>query len=206
MSYPSNKLIFLDTETTGLDYSEDRIIQLACMKVEYMDYEGTWLDQATTWNNYFKVDCAISADSFQIHGISQDYLADKPTFSDKVDDFLQFIGNYTIIAHNASFDINFLNRELRMSKRQAMSNTIIDSIDIAREKYPGQSIRLDALMKKFGIPTRGNHNALDDVMILSKIYFMMIAEYKDELIGIDNADDFMGYNLYEGLIDSEIDI
>lgn len=198
--YQHKKLIFLDTETTGLDYSNDRIIQLACMKVEDMDFHGAWIHHAQTWDQYFYTDHKISDGSFRIHGISQDMLANKPKFCDKISDFIDFIGDYTIVAHNAKFDMNFLNHEFKLAGYHAFNNPIIDSIDIAKEKYPGQSVRLDALMKRFNMPNRGHHSALEDVMILSKVYFMMTSEELDQLITENDQDDFSGYEFCKKLI------
>ena len=200
-NYKTSQLIFLDTETTGLDYNEDRIIQLACLKIDEMDYDGCWLKNMRYWDSYFNVDTIISSQAFDVHGISSAFLKNKPKFTEKASELLDFIKNYTIVAHNAQFDINFLNHEFKIAKYPSICNTIIDSVDIAKVLYPGQSVALDALMKKFGMTSRGKHSAVEDALMLAKVYFMMITNTVSSQIYEDHSDDFSGYKFCETVIE-----
>lgn len=201
--HTKKKLVFLDTETTGLNYTRDRIIQLSCIKVDFLDYDGLWTRSFKTFDQLINPDIKISNDAFRVHGISNEMLKDKKSFREICNFFLDFVSDYTVVAHNAKFDINFLNNELRRIGYQEFKNSVIDSIDIARKLYPTQSVSLDALMKKFSIPNRSNHNALEDSIILAKVYALMINQSNDLLITENNQDkntDFSKYQMFNKLI------
>lgn len=160
--------IFLDTETTGLDpKSGHRIIEIACMEM---------INLVKTNNNfhcYINPQRDVPIEAFRIHNISTEFLQDKPLFKDIADDFLKFIGDSPIIIHNAAFDVKFLDFELeRIGSRKISNNKIIDSLQIARAKFPGSPASLDALCRRFNIDNtkRTYHGALIDTDLLCDVY------------------------------------
>ncbi len=167
--------IFLDTETTGFDFkSGHRIIEFGAVEM---------IDRKLTGNNlhfYFKPDIEVEAGALQVHGLSNDFLADKPLFSDKIDDIMAYLGQSELIIHNAGFDVPFLNWELQLlspNKWGALEQHchIIDSLIMAREKHPGQKNSLDALCSRYGVNNKQRtlHGALLDAEILADVYLMM---------------------------------
>ena len=166
------KEIFLDIETTGLSFKENhKIVEIACIET---------LDFVPTKNVFHKVinpNRKVPDEAFKIHGFSNEFLKDKPIFADIAEDFLNFIDNNDLIIHNASFDIPFLNHELSLIKKKNISkNKIIDTLEIARSKYPGTSNSLDALCKRFNIDLsrRIKHNALLDCDLLREVYINLL--------------------------------
>jgi DNA polymerase-3 subunit epsilon len=162
--------IVLDTETTGLEPAEGHnIIEIGC--VELVDRKLT----GRTYHVYIKPDRAIDQEAIEIHGITNDFLADKPKFSEVVAEFLEFIRGAELIIHNAAFDIGFINAELeriRHPERVGDICGVIDSLLLARQKHPGQKNNLDALCKRYGIDNshRELHGALLDSEILADVY------------------------------------
>lgn len=160
--------IILDTETTGLDpKSGHKIIEIGA--VEMVNKVAT----GNIFHQYINPEREVPYEAFQIHGISTDYLKDKPKFLDIADDFLEFITNSRLIIHNASFDIGFLNHELMLINKPLVSfEIVIDTLMIARKTYPGQKNNLDALCKRYGIDNsdRKYHGALKDAYLLSEVY------------------------------------
>ena len=165
--------IVLDTETTGLDpLKGHKIIEIGA--VELLDHIPT----GETFHTYINPDRDIPEDSIRIHKITQDKINDKPFFSDVADEFLTFIGDSLLIIHNAEFDLKFLNFELNESKKEKLNNAVVDTLFLAREKYPGSAVSLDSLCKKFNIDdtTRKEegHGALLDSILLSKVYLELL--------------------------------
>ncbi|UTW13672.1 DNA polymerase III subunit epsilon [Marinobacterium rhizophilum] len=162
--------IVLDTETTGLEPAEGHnIIEIGC--VELIDRKLT----GRTYHVYIKPDRAIDQEAIEVHGITNDFLADKPKFAEVVEEFLDFIRGGELIIHNAAFDIGFINTELeriRRPERVADICGVIDSLLLARQKHPGQKNNLDALCKRYGIDNshRELHGALLDSEILADVY------------------------------------
>jgi DNA polymerase III subunit epsilon len=164
--------IAFDTETTGLDLAQGhRIVEIGC--VEMIDYIKT--------DNYFHIylnpqrDIPIEAQ--KVHGLSIDFLKDKPLFKDVAADFLEFVGDSTLVAHNAGFDMKFINYELLQAGLKPFSNErSIDTLQIARRKYPGQSASLDALCRKFEVDlsARTLHGALLDAQLLADVYLELM--------------------------------
>lgn len=159
--------ICFDTETTGLKTEEgDRIIEIGCVEL---------IDRVET-ENYFHVylnpDMDVSEESTRITGLTNDFLADKPKFKDVIDDFLNFIKNDVLIAHNSNFDMKFLNNEMSLINREEIQNDVIDSLALAKKKFPGQKNNLDALCKRFNIDNskRTLHGALLDAELLAEVY------------------------------------
>lgn len=166
--------IILDTETTGLDpASGHRVIELGCLELVNRRLTGRNLH----W--YFNPEREIDADAVAVHGISNEFLADKPHFADVVDEFVEFVKGAELIIHNAPFDIGFLNHELTLVARGfgRMEDycTVLDTLILARQKHPGQRNSLDALAKRYGADQRDRtyHGALLDSEILADVYLGM---------------------------------
>lgn len=166
--------IVLDTETTGLETAQGhRIIEIGCVELFNRRLTGRHYHQ------YINPDREVDAGAFQVHGISNDMLADKPRFAQIADEFMAFVGDADLIIHNAAFDIGFINAEFsRLTPRPSMidvQRTIIDSLLLARAKHPGQKNNLDALCKRYGVDNsqRDLHGALLDAEILADVYLLM---------------------------------
>ena len=164
--------VFLDTETTGLSYKDGhKIVEIACIETK---------DLIPTGNVFHKLinpKRNIPDEAFNVHGFSENFLSDKETFDQIADDFLSFIKEKKIIIHNAPFDLGFLNGELNAIKKMSINtNLVIDSLEIARNKFPGTSNSLDALCKKFNIDLskRTKHNALLDCELLREVYINLL--------------------------------
>ncbi|MGO8737938.1 DNA polymerase III subunit epsilon [Rhodoblastus sp.] len=160
--------IVIDTETTGLDASAgDRIVEIAALEL----LNG--VKSENRFHYYINPDREIPDSAFRVHGISNDMVADKPRFSEVVEEFISFIGSDPIVAHNAEFDLAFINAELRRIGRAALEqNPVVDTLALARKKFPAQSNSLDALCNRFGVDRsrRVKHGALVDAEILSEVY------------------------------------
>jgi len=159
--------IVLDTETTGLDPSAGhRVVELGC--VELMNMVAT----GNTFHVYFNPEMTMPMGAQDIHGLSDEFLADKPLFADQAEAFLEFIGDAQLVIHNASFDMGFLNAELERCKKAKLTNPYVDTVTLARRKFPGQRASLDALCERFGIDnsTRTKHGALLDSELLAEVY------------------------------------
>ncbi|WP_116964485.1 DNA polymerase III subunit epsilon [Fastidiosibacter lacustris] len=167
--------IFVDTETTGFDYKAGhRIIEFGAVEMISRKLTGKNL------HFYFKPDIEVEAGAFQVHGISNEFLADKPLFADKIDEIIAFLQGSELIIHNAAFDLPFLNWELQHLKSNKWGQienhcTIIDSLLMAREKHPGQKNSLDALCSRYGVNNkhRALHGALLDSELLAEVYLLM---------------------------------
>ena len=164
--------IFLDTETTGISANEGhKIVEIACIETK---------DLIPTNNIFHKIinpQRNVPDQAFKIHGFSTEFLKDKDTFDKIADEFLNFVKGKKIIIHNAMFDLGFLNHELSLIKKGLVdSKNVIDSLDIARNKFPGASNSLDALCKRFNIDLskRNKHNALLDCELLREVYINLL--------------------------------
>lgn len=164
--------IVLDTETTGFDpESGDRIVEIGC--VELLGHMPT----GKTYHQYINPERAMPEDAFKVHGLSDAFLADKPVFAAIADDFLNFIRDSKLIIHNAKFDMRFLNAELGWArKRKLPMDQALDTLEIARTKFPGSPNSLDALCRRFNIDNsnRTLHGALLDSEILAEVYLELI--------------------------------
>ena len=160
--------VVLDTETTGLSVAKGhRIVEIGCIELKNQ------IPTNKTFHCYLNPQRKVSEDAIKVHGYTDEFLSDKKKFSDVADDFLQFIQNKKLIIHNADFDMSHINNELKLINKPIISkDNVIDTLDIAREKYPGSSISLDALCKRFRIDNsrRKLHTALIDCELLSKVY------------------------------------
>ncbi len=166
--------ILLDTETTGLDPAQGhRIIEIGC--VELVDRRLT----QRTFHQYLQPDRAIDAGAEEVHGISAEFLKDKPHFGDVVDEFLDFVRDAEVVIHNAPFDVGFIDKELSLlgGKRGSFEQycSVLDTLILARKMHPGQKNNLDALCKRYGVDNsqRERHGALLDAEILADVYVAM---------------------------------
>ena len=176
--------IILDIETSGLDYKEGhRVIEIGCIELNRKEV-------GAHFHQYINPLKTLTEENMKIHGITNEFLEDKPLFEDVADDFLSFIQDSFIIAHNANFDVGFLNHELeKISKPTIDQDRVVDTVVIARNRFPGQQVNLDALVKKLKVNTlidREFHGALKDAKILTDVYL--------ELQGVNQ----MGLQLEEG--------
>ena len=171
--------VVLDTETTGLSAAKGhRIVEIGCIELKNQ------IPTNKTFHCYLNPQRKVSEDAIKVHGYTDEFLADKKKFSDVVDDFLQFIQNKKLVIHNAEFDISHINNELKLIGKPTISkDNVIDTLDIAREKFPGSSISLDALCKRFSIDNsrRKFHTALIDCELLSKVYINLIDQKEPRL-------------------------
>jgi len=160
--------IILDIETSGLEHKEGhRVIEIGCIELNNKEV-------GSHFHQYINPLKTLTPENIKIHGITNDYLEDKPLFDDIADSFLDFIKDSPVIAHNANFDIGFLNSELeKISKPVISQDRVIDTVSIARKRFPGQQVNLDSLVKKLKINSlinRDHHGALKDAKILTDIY------------------------------------
>ena len=164
--------IFLDTETTGLSFKDGhKIVEIACIETKDLVATGR------VFHKLINPKRTVPDDAFKIHGYSQEFLSDKDTFDKVADDLINFVKNKRIIIHNASFDLGFLNGELSLVKKEIIKKElVIDSLEVARNKFPGISNSLDALCKRFNIDLsrRTKHNALLDCELLREVYINLL--------------------------------
>lgn len=174
--------IVLDTETTGLDPRDNhRLVELAC--VELVNYIPT----GNYWHWYINPERDVPKEAVQVHGLTRDFLADKPVFRAVADEFLQAIEGARLIIHNAAFDVAFLNAELERISRPLISwENVVDTLALARRRHPGSPNNLDALCRRYGIDNSGRtkHGALLDSELLADVYLKLIGA---EQAGLDLA-------------------
>ena len=171
--------VILDTETTGLSTIEKhKIVEIGCIELD---------NQIATnkiFHKYINPQRSVSEDAYKVHGYSDEFLSDKKTFLEIYKDFLNFIKNKKIIIHNAPFDLSFLNYELKLINQKPINKeNVIDTLEIARSKYPGSQNSLDALCKRFSIDNskREKHNALIDCHLLKEVYINLLDQKAPKL-------------------------
>ena len=173
------KEVVLDTETTGLKIEDGhRIVEIGCIELENQ------IPTSKKFHCYLNPERKVSEKAFEIHGYSDDFLKSQKKFKDICEDFLNFIKYKKLIIHNAEFDIAHLNNELSLiGKNKIDKKNIIDTLDLARDKFPGSQISLDALCKRFRIDNsrRDKHTALLDCELLSKVYINLIDQKEPTL-------------------------
>ncbi len=173
MTTDIQRRIVLDTETTGMPAIEGhRIIEIGCVEMLERDLTGV------TYHQYINPEREVDEGAYNVHGISNEDLADKPVMADCIEEFLDFVRGAELIIHNATFDVGFLDYELELlgrSERIADICTVTDTLAIARKKHPGARVNLDALTKRYGIThfNRDLHGALLDAEILAQVYLAM---------------------------------
>jgi len=172
------KEIVLDTETTGISVKEGhRIVEIGCIELENL------IPTKNKFHFYLNPERKVSDKAFEIHGYSDEFLSDKKKFKEISDEFLAFIGKKKLIIHNAEFDITHLNNELALIGKNKIENEIVDTLKIARDKFPGSSISLDSLCKRYGVDNsrRKTHTALIDCDLLAKVYINLIDQKEPSL-------------------------
>ena len=173
------KEIVLDTETTGLSVKDGhRIVEIGCIELD------NFIPTNRNFHYYLNPQRKVSEKALEVHGYTDKFLADKKKFSEIADEFLEFIKDKKIIIHNAEFDIGHLNNELEIiGKEKINKKNIIDTLEIAREKFPGSSVSLDALCKRYRVDNsrREKHTALIDCELLSKVYINLVDQKEPTL-------------------------
>mgnify|MGYP000356676231 CR=1 FL=1 len=179
------KEIVLDTETTGLSVRDGhRIVEIGCIELDNL------VPTKNIFHFYLNPERKVSEKAFEVHGYSDEFLATKQKFADIADDFINFIKDKKIIIHNAEFDIGHLNNELTLIGKPKISTAnVIDTLELARNKFPGSGISLDALCKRFRIDNsrREKHTALIDCDLLAKVYINLI-DQKEPKLDFQNSD------------------
>jgi DNA polymerase III subunit epsilon len=178
------RYICLDTETTGLRHEDGhKVIELGC--VEIIGFTKT----GKTLHHLINPERNIDAGSFAVHGISNDAVANKPRFAEIAKEFLDFIQNSTLVIHNAAFDMGFLNKELSLIGVQPLANEVVDTLKLAKAKFPGSPASLDALCKRFKIDLsdRTKHGALIDSMLLADVFLELRGGSQDSFFSSANS-------------------
>jgi DNA polymerase-3 subunit epsilon len=177
--------IVLDTETTGLDpLRGDRLVEIGCVEI------FNRMPTGQTFHRYINPERDMPQEAFAVHGLSSEFLADKPLFAQIVDEFLEFVGDAPLVIHNASFDIGFINAELDRLERQAIPrDRLVDTLLLARRKHPGVSNRLDDLCSRYAIDNsrRTKHGALLDAELLAEVYIDLIGARQSQLILVETV-------------------
>lgn len=177
--------IVLDTETTGFDPEEGhRLIEIGCLELE------NFVPTGRTFHQYLNPERDVPLDAVAIHGLTSEFLSDKPVIAEIVDDFLAFIEDAPLVIHNAEFDLKFINAELKRLGFRAIKNSITDTVLMARQKYPGQPANLDALCRRFKIDNteRTLHGALLDAQLLAEVYLeLMGGRQQGFLLSVENG-------------------
>ncbi len=179
------KEIVLDTETTGISIKEGhRIVEIGCIELENL------IPTKKQFHCYLNPERKVSEKALQVHGYTDKFLSNKKKFNEIQDEFIDFISDKRLIIHNAEFDLSHLNNELSLLGKKKLSNEIVDTLVLAREKYPGSSSSLDALCKRYNIDNsiRTKHTALIDCELLAKVYINLIDQKEPSLNFIDNDD------------------
>ena len=179
------KEIVLDTETTGLSVSEGhRIVEIGCIEIEDL------VPTKNQFHCYLNPERKVSEKALEVHGYTDEFLSTQKKFSDIAEEFLNFIENKRLIIHNAEFDLSHLNNELRLLRKNKINNeNVVDTLKLARDKFPGSPISLDALCKRYRIDNskRVQHTALVDCDLLSKVYINLL-EQKEPKLNFQNHD------------------
>ena len=172
------KEIILDTETTGISVKDGhRIVEIGCIELDNL------IITQNKFHCYLNPERKVSEKAFEVHGYSDEFLSQQKKFSEIADDFLEFIKDKRLIIHNAEFDLAHLNNELKIFGKDKIKNEIVDTLTLAREKYPGSQVNLDALCKKYRIDNsrRTYHTALIDCDLLAKVYINLLDQKEPTL-------------------------
>ncbi len=179
------KEVVLDTETTGISVKEGhRIVEIGCIELDNL------IPTKNKFHCYLNPERKVSEKALEIHGYSDDFLSKQKKFSEVVDEFLNFINGKKLIIHNADFDLTHLNHELEILGKASIENKVVDTLILARDKFPGSSISLDALCKRYRIDNskRTHHTALIDCDLLAKVYINLI-DQKEPTLNFQNQDE-----------------
>ena len=172
------KEVILDTETTGLSVKDGhRIVEIGCLELDNL------VPTKNNFHCYLNPERKVSEKALEVHGYTDEFLSNKKKFKETADEFLDFIKNKRLIIHNAEFDLSHLNNELNIIGKESLKNDVVDTLGLARDKFPGSSISLDALCKRYRIDNsrRTKHTALIDCELLSKVYINLIDQKEPSL-------------------------
>ena len=172
------KEIILDTETTGISVKDGhRVVEIGCVELDNL------LPTNNRFHCYLNPERKVSEKALEVHGYTDEFLSSKKKFKEVVDDFLSFIKDKKLIIHNAEFDLGHLNQELKLAGKEKIKNEVVDTLALARDKFPGSSISLDALCKRYKIDNskRTQHTALVDCDLLAKVYINLIDQKEPTL-------------------------
>jgi len=176
------KEIILDTETTGISLKDGhRVVEIGCLELENL------IPTKNKFHCYLNPERKVSEKAYQVHGYSDEFLSKQKKFAEVAQEFLDFIKGKRLIIHNAEFDLGHINNELYLSGKKKIENEIVDTLILAREKYPGSPVSLDALCKRFRIDNskRVQHTALIDCDLLSKVY-INLTDQKEPTLDFQN--------------------
>ena len=190
------KEIVLDTETTGLSVKDGhRIVEIGCIELENLIPTGN------KFHYYLNPERKVSEKALEVHGYTDEFLSDKNKFSDVADEFIDFIKDSRLIIHNAEFDLSHLNNELKIIGKEIIKNEIIDTLVLSRNKFPGSSVSLDALCKRFRIDNskRTQHTALIDCDLLTKVY-INLTDQKEPTLNFQNQEKDRNLNKGEKIL------
>ena len=180
------KEVILDTETTGLLVSEGhRIVEIGCIELNDL------IPTQNRFHCYLNPERKVSEKALEVHGYTDEFLSTQKKFSEVADEFLNFIENKRLVIHNAEFDLSHLNNELKLlGKKKLISENVVDTLALARDKYPGSPISLDALCKRFRVDNsnRTQHTALIDCNLLAKVYINLL-DQKEPTLNFKNEED-----------------
>ncbi len=187
------KEVVLDTETTGLSVKDGhRVVEIGCIELDNL------IPTSKKFHCYLNPERKVSEKAFEVHGYTDEFLSTKKKFKDIADDFLNFINNKKLIIHNAEFDLSHLNNEFSLlGKNKIDKKNVVDTLELARDKFPGSSISLDALCKRYRIDNskRTKHTALVDCELLYKVYINLIDQKEPTLNFQNNENDNLDINL-----------
>ena len=193
------KEVVLDTETTGISTKDGhRIVEIGCIELDNL------IPTLNKFHSYLNPEKKVSEKAFKVHGYSDNFLSDKPKFHEIVDDFLDFINDRRLIIHNAEFDLSHINNELKIMGKAPLKNDVIDTLILARNKFPGSSSSLDALCKRYRIDNskREQHSALIDCNLLVKVY-INLTDQKEPTLDFKKNIDLKEKNLKENILYSK---
>jgi len=176
------KEIVLDTETTGISVSEGhRVVEIGCLELDDL------IPTKRKFHCYLNPERKVSEQALKVHGYSDEFLSKQKKFNEIGEEFLEFIKNKRLIIHNAEFDLGHLNNELKLFGKEKIDNEIVDTLTLAREKFPGSQVSLDALCKRFNVDNsrRVTHTALIDCDLLAKVYINLI-DQKEPTLNFQN--------------------
>jgi len=177
--------VILDTETTGLSVAEKhKIVEIACIEL------NNQIPTHNIFHEYINPERSVSEEAYNVHGYSNEFLSNKKTFMEIAEKFLNFIENKKLVIHNASFDLSFLNYELKLINKKKIDKThIVDTLELARSKFPGSPNSLDALCKRFNIDNskREKHTALVDCNLLKQVYINLLGQ-KEPKLNLENKE------------------
>ena len=178
------KEVVLDTETTGISIQEGhRIVEIGCIELDNL------IPTKKQFHHYLNPERKVSEEALKVHGYNNEFLSKQKKFNEIVDEFLEFIKNKRLIIHNAEFDLSHLNNELKIFGKGQIKNDVVDTLSLARDKFPGSQVSLDALCKRFRIDNsiRVKHTALIDCSLLAKVYINLI-DQKEPTLDFKNID------------------